>query len=384
MRKFHTTVYAGRGKKLINVYGKTESELEEKVNKIKADIEQGKNVSTSGSFEVWAKKWFDEQIQPQYESGYLKPQTIDAYKCSMQHLTGAFGKRKLYDIFLSEFQQFVNRLAKHNPNTGEPTSKKTIRDILQVWDRIIHYAELNSIMVPNFRKSDVINNGRPAVERTAITLSEQDMIIDTPHRAQIAAMIMLFAGLRKSEVGALKWENIDFNNNLIEVKNSVYFDKSRPVEKEGGKSKAATRVIPLMPILKDYLLKYKKEHFCKTGYVFLNTKGGLLSKSGWKKAWDSYMDELNIKYGYGGKKPKWRNTKYPFKIRRFTPHSLRHTFATILYLQGFNEINSMQILGHSDIKTTVNIYTDLKNFNIYSLSDEYKRRLKNEYLLAKD
>ena len=80
MSKFHTTVYAGKGKKSINVYGKTKREMMDKVYEIKADIKKAKYDSISGSFEVWAKKWFDEQIKPQYESGYLKPQTIDAYK----------------------------------------------------------------------------------------------------------------------------------------------------------------------------------------------------------------------------------------------------------------------------------------------------------------
>lgn len=42
------------------------------------------------------------------------------------------------------------------------------------------------------------------------------MIIETKHRAQLPAMVMLFAGLRKSEIGALRWEHIDFKNNIID------------------------------------------------------------------------------------------------------------------------------------------------------------------------
>ena len=67
------------------------------------------------------------------------------------------------------------------------------------------------------------------------------------------------------------------------------------------------------------------------------------------------------------------------RIERFTPHYLRHTYATILYLQGADMVTAKQYLGHSDIQTTINIYTDLENNSKISLSDSYKKKLKKEY-----
>ena len=64
---------------------------------------------------------------------------------------------------------------------------------------------------------------------------------------------------------------------------------------------------------------------------------------------------------------------------RLHTHMLRHTYATILYLQGVDMVTAKQYLGHSDIQTTINIYPDLENNSKISLSDSYKKKLKKEY-----
>ena len=93
--------------------------------------------------------------------------------------------------------------------------------------------------------------------------------------------------------------------------------------------------------------------------------------------WDSYLIDLNVKYGYAKQNVSKYNPKgLPMRIERFTPHYLRHTYATILYLQGVDMVTAKQYLGHSDIRTTINIYTDLENNSKISLSDSYKKKLK--------
>lgn len=377
--KYHTTIYTGKNKKPKNIYANSSNEFKKKIALAKAKVAENKSQTEDGIFSTWAEKWMETQRIPKLEEHQIKQQTLDANKACLNHLNKEFGNRKISSITHSEMQQFINRIAKKNPNTKKPTSHKTIKDILTVWDNVIHMAELNNIEIPKFKKKDIENIGKSADKREAITLEEQNMIIETKHRAQLPAMIMLFAGLRKSEVGALKWELIDFKNNIIDIKQSVLFEKSGRSVKLDGKTYNAKRQIPMCPILRDFLLTYKKEHHCKKGFLVVNQNGEILSKTSWRSLWNSYFDDLNIKYGYEGKLPKWRNKKYPMKIRRFTPHWLRHTFATILFLEKFNVMDSKAILGHADIKTTSNVYTDMRNFNIYSLEEEYKRRLKNEY-----
>ena len=62
--------------------------------------------------------------------------------------------------------------------------------------------------------------------------------------------------------------------------------------------------------------------------------------------------------------------EFEITIPKFTPHWLRHTFATLLYLSGVDVLTAKEQLGHSDIKTTLSIYTHL--------DATYKRRSMNK------
>ncbi len=105
--------------------------------------------------------------------------------------------------------------------------------------------------------------------------------------------------------------------------------------------------------------------------------------------WKSYLTDLNVKYGFRGKvnklaahkKDKDGKTqgKLPLLIPNITPHWLRHTFATLLYLAGVDVLTARDQLGHADIKTTLSIYTHLDKI--------YKRKSMNrldDYLDPKE
>ena len=66
-------------------------------------------------------------------------------------------------------------------------------------------------------------------------------------------------------------------------------------------------------------------------------------------------------------------------IEPFTSHYFRHTFATLLYLQGVPATTAMQYLGHSDIQVTINIYTDLEQYYTFDLPKSFKDKLNTVY-----
>ena len=94
------------------------------------------------------------------------------------------------------------------------------------------------------------------------------------------------------------------------------------------------------------------------------------------------MNDLNLKYGEFDFLEKTPKSKFdpsgiPFVIPKITPHQLRHTFATLLYLSGVDILNAKEQMGHADIKTTLEIYTHLDS--------EHKRKSMDkldEYLNA--
>ena len=71
--------------------------------------------------------------------------------------------------------------------------------------------------------------------------------------------------------------------------------------------------------------------------------------------WDNYLILLDKKYGL----PKDKHTIGTLSIPRITPHWLRHTFISIMYLAGVDVLTAKEQAGHSDITTTLAIYTHL-------------------------
>lgn len=275
----------------------------------------------------------------------------------------------------------INDLAQNNPNTNKPTSKKTLENIVKVASAIFRYAEANNLQgIPHYFKNVVISKKSPQMKRRALTEFEQAMIIDTPHRCQIAAMILMFSGIRRGELIPLRWSDIDLKNGYISITKSVEMQKNEATIKEGGKTASAVRKVAIPPILINYLYNYKKNSKVISLLVCPKKNGGLHTKSSFRKMWDSYLKELNVKYGYPNRDvSKFDPKGLPMLIDRFTPHYLRHTYATILYLQGVDAVSAKQYLGHSDVQTTINIYTDLSNNSLLSITDSYKSKLDNEY-----
>lgn len=290
-------------------------------------------------------------------------------------------------ITLSTFQCFMNDMAKENPNTGKPMAKRTLENLKKVSSAIFAYARANNLPdIPDFFKLVMIPKNSPVEYRRALTETEQQWIIDTEHGAQLPAMIMMFAGLRKGELLPLKWSDIDTDNAIISIDKSVTMILNRPVVKAGGKSKSATRYIPIPPILVDYLKKVKTENANETSLVFHNSNGDIYNEGEWQQLWNDYMNVLNEKYGYGKRAEKMKARlglkTLPFIIEPFTAHYLRHTFATMLYLEDVDVVTAKQILGHSTISTTINVYTDFESINRFDLSEEYKEKLKNEFAIG--
>lgn len=127
------------------------------------------------------------------------------------------------------------------------------------------------------------------------------------------------SGLRSSEIVNLKWSDIDFDRDSIHIKK--------------GKGKK-DRIVMLSEKVKENLLNLSHE---KQGYVFVTTRGGKYAQRTIQKIIENTARKAGIK-------------------KRITPHTLRHSFATHLLERGTDIRYIRDLLGHSDIATTL-IYT---------------------------
>lgn len=368
MAHYTTTVYLGMvdGKKKWKCVSATSKrELQRRVREVKNDVALGKDCYTNATFGVWAAKWMAEVVEPK---GISKG-AIVKYESAITHLNAEYERRKLQDIRLSDFQQFLNRLAAENPNTGKPMAKATLQNIRKVASNIFQYARQNNIAgVPDYFKIVQIPVSAPVTRRRALSEAEMEAVVHTPHRARPLAMCMLFAGLRLGEAVPLTWADIDFDRKVICITKSADLQSNVPVVKEGGKTDAAVRWVPLPPILEQTLREYRLTADPDVPYLFTKYQGHgeLMSRSSFKRLWQSYMETLNE-----GREEVDRMS--------FTAHNLRHTYATMLYLQDVDIREAMQCMGHSSIQVTMDIYTDTQNYYKFGLSDTLRYKMAHDY-----
>lgn len=373
-------VYLGmdenKKRKYKTVYGSTQKEANAKAEQIKLSLRKGIDVSSEkDTFKEWGERFLKIKKSEVSHGRYC------TYCYEFEKLSPLFFY-EISKIRTSDIQSVILDLAENNPNTNKPTSKKTLTDIkcltsqifkLAIENRVLDYNPALAVKIPNIHSED---------KRRALTSEEQKWIVETPHRAQTAAMIMMYAGLRRGELIPLTWDDIDLSQKTIRVNKTVEIINNKSIEKDTAKTKLSIRTVDIPNVLVEYLKTVKRS----SKYVCPAADNKMMSESAYKRMWDSYIKELNFKYGdfsHLEKQPKSKCQPggVPIVIPKITAHWLRHTFATMLYFAGVDILTAKEQLGHSDIKTTLEIYTHLDNqFKRKSMNklDEYLSQDKNQ------
>lgn len=373
-------VYLGKGKdgkrKYKTVYGSTQSEVERERDQVRVAMRKGLDVTADqDTFKVWADRW--EKVKaPEVSRGRMT-----TYKCNLKKVE-PLENMPIIKIKTADIQDIIFDLA-NNPK--RPAAKKTLLGIRSTISQVFDLAIENRVLDYNPALAVRIPKGQPQEERRALTKEEQGWIFEMPHRARTAALIMMLSGLRRGELIPLTWNDVDFDEKTISMTKSVEVINNVFVIKDGAKTKEGVRVIPIPQQLVDLLREERKKNLSL--YVCTNARGGMHTPSSWKRMWESYIRDLNIEYGIkrrvGEKEVSKHNPNgVAIVIPYFTPHWLRHTYATNLYLAGVDVLDAKEFLGHSDIKTTLDIYTHLdkehKQKNISKFEDFLNAQMGND------
>ena len=351
-----------------SVYAKTLDELREKELDVLRDTLDGinadvKNLTINDLYNKWKT----------LKKG-LKDNTFSNYRYSYeQFVEPKFGRIKLTDLKRTDVRAFYNYLAdeRHIKVNSIDCIHTVLHQVLElaVEDDYLRYNPSDNALkeLKRAHSSDFDT-------RRALTLEEQQIFEDYlagsvryAHWLPIFT-VMLWTGMRVGELTGLRWEDVDFEENTISVNHTlVYFSRG----KQDGctfavntpKTEAGKRTIPMLPKVKEALLKEKafQEEFgisCKaevdgfSNFIFVNRFGNVQNQSTLNKALKRIIRDCNYELldNSGGKEI----TTLP----NFSNHSLRHTFTTRMCEAGVN-IKAMQdILGHADVETTLGIYAD--------------------------
>lgn len=232
-----------------------------------------------------------------------------------------------------DFNGYVNYLKKR-------LSDKTVKDIASLLKQIFKYIEVKYDI--NFKLSLIKS---PTVYQRKIdvfTEREKNRIktycLNSPQEKDIGVLIALFSGIRIGELCGLKWGDIDFENKSINIKRTIQriyeIEKGTRVIETLPKTATSLRIIPLSNILYTKLKPLSKKHK-KEDYIL----------SGDKKI----VEPQAYRYTY-------KNILKNSRVKHKKFHTLRHTFATNCIKVGMDPKSLSEVLGHSNVDITLNLY----------------------------
>jgi integrase len=376
--RYQTKIYLGNGKYKY-LYADTPKELEKIVVDVKIQLRKGVDVTAErDTFMDWANHYL-KQRKLAHARGDLTTSRLNISKNRINDLA-PIHNMQITKIRTRDVQDIID------DKTMEGVSVSVLKDIKSAAKNVFQLALDNQVITFNPAESvKVATEKHKKPVRRALTQEEQSWIeAPTENRCQCAAMIMMHAGLRRGELIPLTWADIDLEKKCIDISKAVEFKSNQPIVKTYGKTDASTRIVYIPQKLANYLAERKKA--ATSMIVCPDTKGNMLSVTAYRRMWDSYMSELNFKFGdfsniINFKKPKSRfaPVKIPTVIPEFTAHWLRHTFITNMYFAGVDVLTAKEQAGHADIKTTMEIYTHLDKI--------YKKKQMNkmdEYFRLRD
>lgn len=349
-------------------YGRTYEEAKDKADRAREEIGQAKKPEAGQRPDMacFCDRWLSAN------SARLKPSSRAKYRTDIEnHIKPFFGEKLPGEILPEEIDGFTQSLL-----TGKGLSPKTVRSILTLFHSILSYTGKRSggklpdmeITYPkSFRKNTRVLDEKE--ESALVQLLAQEM-----DACKFGVYLALRTGMRIGEICALRWCDISFEAAAISVchtalrlprGNACQADPDRPsaaAGDDGGalalsrtelvigtpKSESSLRLIPLMPDIATLCERFRPE---EPGAFLLTGTDRCMDPRKLQRHLKKYLEECGIPEAHF--------------------HTLRHTFATRCVEAGFDVKTLSEILGHSNIGITMNLYVhpnlDLKRENMNRL-----------------
>lgn len=317
-----------------SVYGNSRKEVKEKLHKKLDNISKG--ISTEKcNYTIY--ELGKELLETKYATNVIKGTSYNTINYPLEKIKNSnIGSMKIDKVSYKHIQDFLN--------TTTSLSNSYIEKIMIQLNGIFNEA----INRDYIYKSPMRNVVRPISEKldkkvSAFTVDEQKLLLEKFKESKYNNIfsIAIFSGMRIGEILALEPSNIDLENNIIHITNTISMSKNKkPIIGSVPKTSTSYRDIPITSLFRNNIisaLNNMKDNpnnlvFCtKELTIFTPTNANGFFKTLCKKIIDR---NVNI-------------------------HMLRHTYATRCIESRMPAEVLQKLLGHKDISTTINTYTDI-------------------------
>ncbi len=328
----------------------TRKEVERSLSALLTSVEQGytdagrKTVRTffygddpiDGQLVVWAG-WF-VTVAPS-----LRPSTLRRYRDSVRlHVLPLLGSVRLAKLSPADLQRL------YNDRLAAGLSPTTVRHIHGIIHRALEDAVKWGMVSRNVADAATAPK-RSSVEMATWNAEQASKVFDAAKGSEIEALLWLAiqCGLRRGELLALRWDDIDLNGGNVSIRRTLSRGASSKLEFGEPKTAASKRRVSLSAALLEVVREHRRrqlEHIVTHRSIYEDA--GLVFADGLGRP--LHPNALNRKFA-----EIIRRAGLP--VIRF--HDLRHTCATIMLAQGVHPKIVQELLGHTDISMTMNLYS---------------------------
>lgn len=326
-----TTRTDRRTGKRIHFYGHSVREIDQQIMEFESYEERGRN------FRDIAEEWYEVHIPT------VAYNTARGYRAAFDRALDEFGDTPIRQIKPRNIKAFLVRFSRGG------MARKTVTNQLLIMNLICSFAvEETGDLEINPCASVSVPKGLPKTHREAASPEDEEKIKQSADIWLLPYLIM-YTGLRKGEALALTRE--DIGKDTIRVSKSVYFVSTKPRLK-APKTEAGIREVPILEPLRDKLPKRFR------GFLFSDDGGDTpLSELEYRRHWRAFVEATGV---------------------NATAHQLRHSYATMLHDLGVDVRDAQDLLGHSTVAMTQDIYTHIRDSRRQQVARLLDQKLKEQ------
>ena len=292
----------------------------------------------------WLDKWLDE-----YMIFTIRESTLDSYRAMVKNQVKPFiGGKQIASLTTADMQKFYNKIKKEGRVREHPIHGKTLADSMV---RGVHMM-LHEALDVAVRERLLVKNPTNGTTVPKCNYPEKQILGDDQLETFLKAIkgheywcdffyVEVMTGLRRGEICGLKWQDINFEENKLQVKRSVSVKKGGGVSIGETKTETGVRSILMPPSVADVLQNRKQTAITEWVFPnFMHPEQPISPATAYRK--------LKIILKHAG-----------LPLIRF--HDLRHTFATHATHGGVDPKTLAGILGHTNASFTLDTYTHVTN-----------------------
>ncbi|MDF0371739.1 tyrosine-type recombinase/integrase [Streptomyces sp. NPDC047804] len=346
-------------------YGKTREEVHDKWIRLHAEAKKGPVATSTPTLAAYLERWLKEVVEPD-----LKPKTAETYAMHVRlYLVPGLGAKRLDKLTVRDVRTWVNRLLedcqccvqgkdarRDTPRCcaagdccGQVPSRRTVQDARAVLRSALTNAMTEELITKNVAGLVKVRSGRK-VKRSPWSVEEARQFLEAAQATRDplypAYVLILVLGFRRGEVLGLTWENVDLDAGEVSVQLQLQRIRRRLVHDE-TKTEASSATLPLPQICVTALQLRRKEQeaakqaagelWSDSDFVFTTRYGTPIEPRNFNRSFTDRSEKAGV--------------------RRIRLHDTRHTCGSLLAALDVHPRIAMQILRHSKIAVTMEVYT---------------------------